>query len=223
MTQTTESPIIFSGDMVKAILANLKTQTRMVVKALASDETPANQVCEDGGGNWIAWYGAISLNHDMGAETKRQYPNGEGFKCPYGKSGDRLCVRETWCQGYAFTRDPILYRADYEGGACHKWNPSSQMPRKYSRILLEVVSVRVERLQEITEADAIAEGCTTTCPGNHDGSHKPTEDCCLWSAANSYQLLWNSINGKKSGCSWADNPFVWVVEFKRLDMEGTGK
>jgi hypothetical protein len=224
MKQAKERPIIFSGDMVRAILEDRKTQTRRVVKVLLKDKMPANQVCEDGGGNWIAWSGAISEKHDMAEETKRQYPNGEGFKCPHGKPGGRLYVKETLALEVvpgSGSRGPIAYRADCdrEMNSCPfpraeygAWESTMFMPRARSRILLEVVSVRVERVQSITKMDAIAEGIQL--PLLFADEPVPSADY----AQRAYSFLWDSINGKKTGCSWADNCWVWVVEFKVLEV-----
>jgi hypothetical protein len=126
----------------------------------------------------------------------------EGFRCPYGEPGARLWVRETFTAHGAFGTDGrIAYRADASGGKePHglNWKPSIFMPRKASRITLEIVGVRVERLQDISERDAIAEGV------ERDAMCGP----CSW-----YQMIWEKINGKGS---WAKNSFVWVLEFKRI-------
>jgi hypothetical protein len=156
-----------------------------------------------------------------------------GMECPYGseenclKAADRLWVREAWAFGIhamAAARDedgPFVYAADgsTQGRLCDRWRPSIHMPRAASRITLEVTSVCVERLQDISEADAIAEGVERTITG--DGWRRYCNDpeleaCGLTpcaSAANSFRSLWESINGPKS---WQANPWVWVVEFKRV-------
>lgn len=99
-----------------------------------------------------------------------------------------------------------------------RWRPSIHMPRWASRITLEVVSVRVERVQDISEADAVAEGVKEL------GSHNPPQyspgyvSAAGWEdSRKSFAALWDSINGKRPGCGWDDNPFVWCVEFKRED------
>ncbi|MBY0438575.1 MAG: hypothetical protein K2W80_10315 [Burkholderiales bacterium] len=203
-----ERPIIFSAPMVRAILNGSKTQTRRIVKP--------QPVIRDGEPVW-----------PIG--TKR--PRGRGFEdCPYGQPGDRLWVREThgvadrWLHDCE-TNPPrcIAYRADLSarnfdppyvpntaswGWAGMKWRPSIHMPRWASRITLEVTGVRVERLQDISEADAIAEGVVQAPYGwwsGFPGSSSPT-------AKGAYALLWDSINGPGS---WDANPWVWVVEFKR--------
>lgn len=174
-----EKPILFSGGMVRAILAGRKTQTRRIVKC------------------------AIAIG---GTDTN----------CPYGNTGDRLWVKETFCYtdesinvepGYVFrATDPDW--SEMEG---FKWKPSIFMPRKASRITLEIVSVRVERLQAISEADAMAEGVEQMSHGFRDYSARL--DCQLGDAKMSYFTLWESINGAGS---WDQNPLVWVLEFKRI-------
>jgi hypothetical protein len=168
-----ERPILFSGPMVNAILEGQKTQTRRVAKNIQR---------LDGG---IPYRPA---NNEWGDEIA---------KCPYGKKCDRLWVRETWLfyEGLYFYRatdmslipDPLL---QFENPA--KWNPSIYMPRKASRLDLLITRVRVEKLQDISEEDAIAEGCP-----------EPFKD------------YWDSINQKR-GFGWDSNPYVWVVNFERV-------
>lgn len=128
-------------------------------------------------------------------------------------------MRETWAQvegqAYGDGQSDLtwVYLADWSITDGPRWRPSIHMPRVASRITLEIVSVRVERLQDISEEDAIAEGVTADCPGTPNGLHPPTKDCSLWSARNSFAHLWDQINGKGS---WALNPWVWVVTFKRM-------
>lgn len=168
-----ERPIIFSGPMVRAILDGRKTQTRRVVKLNASGRAQRK------GRNW----------HLADPECV--------LACPYGVPGDRLWVRETWQDG----NGGIYYATD--GNTAAPWKPSIYMPRWASRITLEVVSVRVERLNEIGEEDAIAEG--SQCAG------VPAS----LTNRGAFAKLWDSINAKTH--PWASNPWVWVVEFKRLE------
>lgn len=164
-------PILFSGEMVRAILEGRKTQTRRVVKP-----QPAYVIDSV----WV---------------------------CPYGRPGDGLWVRETWApnsQAGVFS-----YAADWAAGVKHvsRWRPSIHMPRAASRISLEVVGVRVERLREISEADALAEGCADS---------EMVDGVPMWcSAVEKYMDLWEKINGEGS---WAVNPWVWVVEFRRVEV-----
>lgn len=188
-----ERPILMGAPMVRAILAGTKTQTRRVVKPPRN--RPAFVLLDHGNGWW-------PYQSDDGME----HP----YTCPYGKPGDRLWVREAfmhepadycWEASVSIPCRPAstVYRADFhESQPGEGWKPSIHMPRSLSRILLEVTAVRVERLQEISEADAMAEGCYTdpACP-----------------AYDAYRSLWDQINGPSS---WDANPWVWVVEFKRV-------
>ena len=115
-------------------------------------------------------------------------------RCPYGAVGDRLWVRETWGLHYG-----VVYRATDTARPSGGWKPSIHMPRKFSRILLEITDVRVERLQKITHEDAVAEGIPNL-PG----------------AQAEYRILWDRINGKRKGLAWADNPWVWALAFRRM-------
>lgn len=179
------------------------------------DGEMAFAVCPAAESGWIAWFGQGDPN--IVEFTKKAYVN--GFPCPYGKPGDRLWVRETWLPRNNGTR--FFYRADLDpveaagisGMYSDKgWRPSIFMPRWASRITLEIVSVRVERLQDISEEDAKAEGVT----GGYQGWNIP-EDRHQWHHPHraSYSALWDSINGKKH--PWESNPFCWVIEFRRIE------
>jgi hypothetical protein len=226
-----ERPILFSAPMVRAILAGTKTQTRRVVKpAPPSGEAVIAKAGIDfsiftdrstpgayrvGGPVW-------AVRELMGREP--------GWRCPYGESGDRLWVRETFIHELAeycyeasisipSAQESTVYRADV---AVDKvgfgWTPSIHMPRARSRITLEVTGVRVERLHSITDDDARAEGTPCwVCGRRIDGLSE--EDCeCFHSKAAraSFEVLWDGINGKRPACAWADNPWTWVVGFKRV-------
>lgn len=180
-----ERPILFSAPMIRAILAGHKTQTRRVMK-------PAH----------VAWIESALPNFLNGKWDERPLP--------YGKTGDRLWVRETWLDAWAqnlpATSVQYHYRAD--PGLEHygyKWRPAIHMPREASRILLEVTGVRVERLQDISCADAIAEGIRPE-------ANSETIDCDTSDPRKGFSNLWSSINGASS---WDTNPWVWVVSFKR--------
>ena len=181
-----ERPILFKGEMVRAILDGRKTQTRRIMKP--------QPIEYDGMLMWkgLAW----------AAVTDPDQP-----ESPYGIPGDRLWVRET----FAYTDSTIndqpgyVYRAtdpDWSEMEGFKWKPSIFMPRKASRITLEIVNVRVERLQNITEEDANAEGIPSRMSVQ-----------TLTPAVADYAALWESINGYGS---WTMNPWVWVIEFKKL-------
>jgi hypothetical protein len=178
-----ERPILFSAPMVRALLAGSKTQTRRIVKDKHIDAAPP--VC------FFQW-----LREN----------------CPYGQTGDRLWVRETWIPRAA--ESAALYRADYDDAQAsglagmysdRGWRPSIHMPRWASRILLEITGVRVERLQDISDHDALAEGVSPDMGLRwQSGDDTPR---------GMYGELWESINGPGS---WAADPWVWVVEFKRV-------
>ncbi|MDW5376800.1 hypothetical protein R6258_07685 [Halomonas sp. HP20-15] len=203
-----ERPILMNGEMVRALLDGRKTQTRRVVKPTKD---------RNGSGCELA-----------PCEIAGEINNGDYHLCPYGQPGDRLWVREAWTAGYYHNADAddgpqvsVIYRADsadmthaapsYElaeewersysedGPDDPRWRPSIHMPRWASRIMLEIVSARVERLQEISKADALAEGIT------HRTMNCPRHE---------YFQLWNDINGDMAHEA---NPWVWVVEFKRVE------
>lgn len=193
-------PILFSGPMVMAIREGRKTQTRRVVRPQPEEGW---SILPDVSGGWCA----------MRTRAVSHYPVAVAdIHCPYGQPGDRLWVRETFrvegCGDPACTNcdlngcEHAVYRADCDHECNHdkstKWKPSIFMPRWASRITLEVKAVRVERLQEITEKDALAEGA-------HPGGFASRR------AVPFFQQLWDTINGKKH--PWASNPWVWVVSF----------
>lgn len=215
-----EKPILFSAPMVRALLSGTKTQTRRVVKPgrLGPGGLPSHQPTPD----WnAAFYGP------------GMWSDGADFAayCPYGQPGDRLWVRENgWerpvrtpkmMREGADTWAPYAYDADAPFGAGPandayrelgwKRRPSIHMPRWASRITLEITGVRVERLQAISEADAMAEGIETEGDEWRDYL-MPHTQCCLTPRA-SYRTLWESINGAGS---WDENPWVWCVSFKRV-------
>jgi len=198
-----ERPILFTGPMVRALLDGSKTQTRRVAKPVRHPDL----------GN-ICTPGALVLEHEPKHVIERA--------CPYGQSGDRLWVRETFAniamyrdaQLFADRQSDFTYRASGDNIGCHKWQPSIRMPRAASRITLEITSVRMERLQDIREADARAEGVAYD-PGEGGTFHVPgIAGCASDSAADAFRKLWQQIN--RPG-SWDANPWVWVVEFKRLE------
>lgn len=214
-----ERPIIFSGPMVRAILAGQKTQTRREVKVPG--------VKSNLWGGPLDYRGVAIVRADV---DYLSVPGVGPIFCPYGKPGERMWVREAWdfipegdpgtpsCAGIRYWADagyqlrtppsnynPMLYGKE-------RVRPSIHMPRWASRIKLEVTGVRVERLQDISEADAIAEGVAnqpvlagySTEAGCKYGPAEPVAE---------YARLWEQINGPGS---WAANPWVWVVQFKRL-------
>jgi len=241
-----ERPILFKGEMVRAILEGRKTQTRRVVKEACP--TWDRIFCDE-----LTGCATIGVYADDGSRVR-----GDKFVCPYGKKGDRLWVRETWkvgawrdggqiavdykaspdlgrtpwcfpprdkfaklaaqsfedCETAFDNDDPNIWEGEKPGMA-FMWEvgnspcrvrPSIHMPRWASRIDLEVTGVRVERVQDITEDDAREEGICDSHP----------EGCCDGDCINTcWRVLWDSIN-KARGFGWSVNPWVWVVEFKRI-------
>ncbi|MEA4651327.1 morphogenetic protein [Klebsiella pneumoniae] len=208
-----ERGMIFNGEMVRAILDGRKTQTRRIMAPQPADDI---ERCIFPNPEAIGW--KSSLRHKHGSTT--------AHFCHYGKPGDRIWVRETF-QGPLFDDDlmdsyckdptpfekpefcvykadgvpaPEFYDADDELHCC--WRPSIHMPRWASRILLEITNVRVERLKSISDGDAIREGCST--------ADMKSGDC----VADVFARLWASIYGAES---WNANPWVWVIEFKRVE------
>lgn len=203
-----ERPILFSPAMVKAILDGRKTQTRRVVKGAA-----------------LEWLAADMFTPEFVALQ-------ENYLCPYGYPGDRLWVRETfYVQESIWEKDrglqPIHYRADITD----PWEvedyflkPSIHMPRWASRLTLEITKIRVERLQEISEEDAKAEGVRFTDfgddygymkqqkPGFHVGEVSSYEEC-HGTAKTCFGGLWETIHAK-DGMGWEKNPWVWVIQFR---------
>lgn len=203
-----ERPILFTEPMVRAVLEGRKTVTRRAIKpqpdflgSMADPTTPFKT---------------------LGAGLHGQ------IVCPYGQLGDRLWVREAWAADAQVDAvaprdlshgEPILFLAD---GAARqtgcsmitpgKTRPSIHMPRWVSRILLEITSVRVERLQDISEAQAVAEGAH---PEPCDHVRQSCSDIGCWgdTAKGAFGYLWESINGAGS---WTANPWVWVIAFRRV-------
>jgi len=200
--------ILYKAAMALAVLAGIKTQTSRLVKGIA-----------------LEWLESLEFTPEFVANPKNNL-------CPYGNPGDQLWGREGWRTVAEADHLPPrdlnpAHRIWYEADALHqpgagKLRPSMFMPRWASRILLEIVSVRVERLQDISEADARAEGINCYPFRPDDGfpicsgyTHKMDDrKCGLWpTAVLAYKELWESINGPGS---WDANPWVWVVEFKLL-------
>ncbi|EKJ8515397.1 hypothetical protein PZT66_31340 [Pseudomonas aeruginosa] len=221
-----ERPILFNDQMVRAILEGRKTVTRRVMKP---QPTPS----KDGGHHW-----PCNVHQSM-LHVERELQNGEGCwcglaeaACPFGQPGERLWVREAWTidllaaysteKGYDSEYE-LRYRTDDASREIHvapgepdpylalydsqrgDWRPSIHMPRWASRILLEITAVRIERLQDISDDQAIAEGIDTHPTGFYGNG-------CI-TAGGAFLELWESINGDGK---WAANPWVWVVEFKRV-------
>lgn len=218
-----ERPILFSAPMVRAILEGTKSQTRRIVKPQPPAYAGDIEESSDYPGEFFYWLGGSD--------------HGATFLCPYGQPGDRLWVRESWLfVGTDMARlgrthvnqDGVIeyqdgtrqtfttHHANVERWMTRKqqWRPSIHMPRWASRILLEVTAVRVERLKSISQEDALEEGVTRQMLNDFGcAAGESEEDFNFHRARRTFQLLWESINGPGS---WEANPWVWVVEFKRL-------
>ena len=205
-----ERPILFSGAMVRAILAGNKTQSRRIVKPSPSPDIECfqqNEMLPQ------IWHGMF--RHTDGKLYRKSWDD----KCPYGKPGDQLWVREVF-RVYDSSKECACYDecrcAKYHGSPIYRatdelavgpWRPSIHMPRKFSRITLEITGIRVERLQAIGPADCDAEGIERTTAHTRDGAG------CL-ARIDDYRALWESINGPGS---WAANPWVWVIGFRKAE------
>jgi hypothetical protein len=219
-----ERPILFSGEMVRAILAGRKTQTRRVVKP----QPPCGCEYVIDGANSHALCRTIERPEVWVPPTGKSVDH--RLPCPYGQLGDRLWVKEGHYYRkflpYATSND-VVYRADHVGtshppmGVGRPWRPSIHMHRWASRITLEIVAVRVERLSAISGADALAEGVSLTdfwTPkelNSRPFEEKWWDDCHFWNnyPQIAYRRLWESINGAGS---WEKNPWVWVIEFRKV-------
>ncbi|MDG4866572.1 hypothetical protein P8631_00910 [Guyparkeria sp. 1SP6A2] len=219
--------IKFNGDMARAILDGRKTQTRRVacgLPTLGDIGVPFKYHTPQGKERWGSRAGQLSEL--------------VGVRCPYGQPGDRLWVQEEWtclCTDDGAVTADVAYKADgtdiehADGSGKSPWVSPDEMPRWASRITLEITDVRVERLQEIGEADAEAEGAEpmryVPDTGEYVGwsSHQstPTTDAQRIEWGGTYKdglrFVWESIKGPDS---WDENPWVWVVEFELVEAEG---
>lgn len=265
MSEIKERPILFSTEMVKAILRedSPKTQTRRVMspQPLAVTKNAGCVIVSDAGERMSEWWTfdrktmleiearrlaryRVHYGFDYEEELKKyrrwvkkwtglgdKYERGEIEEnfCPYGKPGDRLWVRETWAtiKEYdelspskitLYDRPPMLAYAEWTGAAREaqwrgRWRPSIHMPRWASRLTLEITEVRVERVQEISESDALAEGIDNTW------KHASwLDDSGIWQPHTPitwFAGLWDSINLKR-GYGWDSNPWVRCITFKRV-------
>ncbi|HHN8585155.1 ASCH domain-containing protein [Klebsiella quasipneumoniae] len=212
-----ERGMIFNAEMVRALLDGRKTQTRRIIKDCTVGRDPISKFIKIGK-KFIGCY-----PEDV-PELIREC-------CPYGVPGDRIWVRETWAEAGASAPDLKLYRANYPEHVPSiyenvppteeiRWTPSIHMPRTASRILLEITGVRVERLNAISEEDAQAEGVGTAvwfaAKGIPESEWKSLGEHGAMQASyiNRFATLWESIYGEES---WKANPWVWVIEFKRVE------
>lgn len=203
-----ERPILFQTEMVKAILEGRKTQTRRKIQTIFSD------VCEkDNGQKWPWW--------------SDEYGDDFWMLCKYGKPGDLLWVRETWGKPYLeedLATCKYLYKADWneinqvkQALVGERWKPSIHLPKSASRIWLMIEDIRVERVQEISEEDAILEGIEKVELDSQPKWKRYDEGFCTMYPTISFKSLWHSINGEES---WNSNPWVWVIKFRVLSKTG---
>lgn len=220
MSDHKERPILFTGPLVNAILKSDKTQTRRVIRT--------------------EWWRCLDPEDpdDRNAAIKQ---------CPYGQPGDRLWIRETFryvilksdlhysvnykaggwksCKRHGPKSLDVTKATSYEGSEAWPWKPSIHMPRWASRLTLAITNVRVERLQDISTNDALAEGVNLTpfwMPNELNArpfGEKWWDDFYFWTNYPQlvFQRLWDSLNARR-GYPWTSNPWVWVIEFKSLSV-----
>lgn len=212
--------ISFTDAMVKAILAGKKTQTRRVVDC--PDDTTSIR--------WVVDNTTVPCGEYTGWVIECGAPLLLPRKCPYGTVGDRLWVKQTWSPDHAafYPHFPVVFKADSPveiiGGRVFspeavrefpfKWRSPRFMPKSVARLHLELTGVRVGRLQDISDADAVAEGIEYKRLETYKGVkgyHDPSTGKAWQTAAVAYRKLWESINGPGS---WDANPFVWILAFK---------
>lgn len=205
-----ERPILFSAPMVRAILDGTKTQTRRVFNARVLKLMQA-----------AAQIGEVSPFFEMGSLESGDLDYILQF-APYGIEGDRLWVKETFKENVPPSR--WIYRATDEATLDPRdkqhWKPSIFMSRRASRITLEIVSVRVERVQEISEEDVKAEGVRWYDDGKYKGWECQEPETgriglVVDDPRTAFMYLWDSINAKR-GFGWQTNPWVWAITFKRI-------
>lgn len=219
MTATTakERPILFSGPMVRAILSGQKSQTRRIVEPQPCEVSPRGEA-------------GISVNRMPGLIRLRSSDpclSTWDDACPYGAAGHRLWVREAWkptglfagaipratraCGRFAYQADDQQLGRD----KLIRWRPSIHMPRWASRITLEITDIRCERSQDISSDDARFEGVNMephdALINGEPGRYFPIDPVY------EFGRLWNSINGVDTPLSWMANPWVWVVNFRRVE------
>lgn len=250
-TTPKERPIIMQAESVRRILAGEKTQTRRVLRV----QPPPETVCVEPwiiDGEWETRESGIPLF----VSTERDGTNRE-YGCPYGRVGDVLWVREAFRLAWTPENGRGLYyfaddshrwqdRHEFDDGndgwddlyslpapryydkPPRRTRPSIHMPRWASRLLLEITDIRVQRVAEISEEDARAEGIEPNWAGDLAGwnpdehgflppNYDP-EDYNVYTAREAFSLLWDSINGKREGASWADSPWCWAISFRRIQQ-----
>lgn len=203
-----ERPIILKAHEVRGILNGRQTQFRRIIKVQPENEA-------EWAGDFVLHSPSISVAVNVFNQMRGKMLRNDPTPCPYGQPGDLLWVRETWRAREKYDRKPdsgpfagsrVIYEADapHEKGLdIGRKRPSTQMPRWASRILLEIVSVRVERVQDISEVDALAQGADYEWHGVPVGQGP------------NFVRQWISDHSTES---WDANQWVWVVEFKRVEV-----
>ncbi|WP_332102292.1 hypothetical protein [Klebsiella variicola] len=226
-----ERGMIFNAEMVRALLSGRKTQTRRIMKVQPESNQLGLLLITDS-----TKHSDIGKYHWAESNATGNHVRSKLFSCPFGAVGDRIWVRETWSSDFAnyYPNDRVWYAADNnrqldievvdgvrgiyspesDVHVPFRWQPSIHMPRWASRILLEITDVRVERLNAISEEDARAEGiidggCLNCGEPEPCGCANPEPD-----ATDAFAYLWQSIYGQEN---WNANPWVWVIEFKRVE------
>lgn len=209
-----EHPILMSGPLVRATLSGLKTQTRRLFKVRGCGTSrpvtlPTERVHYDG----------QAALYSSGDYVSPPYP------CPFGAVGDHLWIRETWTEAegilYYRATDREINEDERLDGMC--WRPSIHMPRRASRLTLEVTAIRVERLQDISEEDAQAEGIEqwkssdpayTWVGGPEKRGQRSAAVYCHKTARDAFATLWDSL--APAAAKWADNPWVWAIGYQKV-------
>ncbi len=232
-----ERGIIFNSEMVRAILADRKTQTRRIIKPQPPENNTKFEIQD---GFWIG-----DTTETLWEETKLNAGNVKQWvrrKCPYGKVSDRLYVREKYrvaslisynCDGtktfdiqFADESYKRVSEIEPSNKPAGRWYPSIHMPKWAARIWLEITKIRVERVQDISEGDAKAEGIYGHHVNTGVGGHMhhdtvyaafPEKGGGFSAAKEAFECLWDSIHGKGA---WDRNDWVWAIEFKRADQKG---
>jgi hypothetical protein len=208
-------PILFSTPMVKALLEGRKSQTRRVVKGVGKDwifdhlmTHPAEIAYDKNGDEYPKELKGLYATFRCDGDP--EFPM---IKSPY-QIGDILWVRETWALFPSIPMQYVYKVNEKDKNHClWKWKPSRFMPREAARIFLRVTDMRLERVQDISPKDIISEGVDVACDPLCVGGCK-LQLCFVFRA---WKELWDSLNAKRRGCSWDENPLVWVIEFVRVD------
>jgi hypothetical protein len=224
-----ERPILFSTPMIQAILGGEKTQTRRIIKT----KIPIKD-------NWVFWSATDQVDRSITGKhyfaDPKEVCNKIGENCTeyftarYGYAADQLWCRESFVPNYDDDGNPA-YKANWNKTAAElipapKWKPSIHMPRNISRIQLEITDLKVERVQDITEEDAMKEGMRIDCYKSNNGraaiplvrisgKFLPKDYGDPYKYKSYFAALWDELN-KKRGYGWETNPFVWIITFRRI-------